>query len=164
MTGAGDRVQTQFVGFALGIFAIGNDADALAFHVLKLRVATGEVEGDVLNPTNGAVLQQGIVFGHRADEGCLRLVGVDRNVCVGLLLRRGCRRLGGGSTGNGLGSWGAGRGRCAFASRSDGKNVGSRGTKTLEQSRELVEAHPIGLNNGRAGSDLTTAGDHREQR
>jgi hypothetical protein len=36
VTGAGDRVEAQFVGFAVGIFAIGNDADALTFHVMKV--------------------------------------------------------------------------------------------------------------------------------
>ena len=41
VAGAGDGVQAQLVGLAVGVFPFGNDADALAFDVLQLRVAAG---------------------------------------------------------------------------------------------------------------------------
>ena len=44
MAGAGDGVQAQLVGLAVGVFPFGNDADALAFDVLQLRVAAGQIK------------------------------------------------------------------------------------------------------------------------
>ena len=103
MARTGDGVQAEFVGFAVGIFTLRNDADALTFDVFELGITAGEVEGDVLHPTNATFSNQGIVLPHRAKEGSLGLVGVDRNVGVGLL-------LGSGGRGHGLRSGGAGRG------------------------------------------------------
>ena len=103
MACTGDGVEAKFVRFAVGIFTLRNDADALPFDVFELGITAGEVEGDVLHPTNATVSNQGIVLRHRAKEGRLGLVGVDRNVGVGLLLGSGCR-------GHGLRSGGAGRG------------------------------------------------------
>ena len=103
VAGAGDRVKAEFVRFAVGIFALRNDADALTLDVFQLRLATGEIEGDVLHPADAAVLHQGVVLGHRAEKRGLRLVGVDGNVCVGLFLRGGscCHGLRGGVAGGG---------------------------------------------------------------
>ena len=73
-------------GFAVGVFPFGNDADALPLDVLQLRVAAGQIEGDVLNTADRTVLEQGVVLRHRAHKRCFGLVGVDRNVGVRLLL------------------------------------------------------------------------------
>ena len=77
VAGAGDRIEAQFVGLAVGIFAIGNDADALAFDVME--IALGEVKGDVVDPANGPLVQQAVVAQHRAEVGLLGLVDVDWN-------------------------------------------------------------------------------------
>ena len=87
VAGAGDGIQAQFVGLAVGVLTLGNDADALALDVLQLGVTTGEIKGDVLNATDRTVLKQGIVLGDRPHERGFGLVGVDRNVGVGLFLR-----------------------------------------------------------------------------
>ena len=89
MTGAGDGVQPQFVRFAVGVFTLRNDADALTLDVLQLGIAAGQIEGDVLDPTDAAFLNQGVVLGDSAKEGSLGLVSVDRNVGVRLLFGGG---------------------------------------------------------------------------
>ena len=89
------------MGLAVGIFAIGNDADALAFDVVQ--VALGEVEGDVVHPADGPLVQQAVVAQHGAEVGLLRLVEVDRN--GGVAGRWGHR-----GRGRGLG-WGGDGGR-----------------------------------------------------
>ena len=103
MAGAGDGIQTEFVGFAVGVLTFGDDSDALAFDVLELRFTTGEIKGDVLDPTDTAFSNQRVVLGDGAEERRLGFVGIDRNVGVGLLLGGGCR-------GHGLRGGGAGRG------------------------------------------------------
>ena len=89
MTGAGDGVQPQLVGFAVGVFTLRNDADALTLDVLQLGIAAGQIEGDVLDPTDAAFLHQGVVLGDSAKKGRLGFVGVDRNVGVRLLFGGG---------------------------------------------------------------------------
>jgi len=83
VAGAGNRIQAQLVRLAVGIFTVGNDADALTFDVMKLGVAAAEIEGDVVHPTNGPFSQQAVVLGDRANERILRLVEIDGNVSVG---------------------------------------------------------------------------------
>ena len=83
MAGAGDRIQTQLVGLAFGVLAVGNDADALAFDVVQLGITAFEVEGDVVHPADGAVLQQGIVLSDRAHKRIFGFVEVDRHLRVG---------------------------------------------------------------------------------
>ena len=83
MAGAGNRVEAQLVGLAVGVAALGDDADALALHILQLGLAAGQVEGDVVHPADGAFPHQAVVLGHGADEGILRLVGVDGDSGVG---------------------------------------------------------------------------------
>ena len=123
MACAGDGIKPQFVGFAIGVVPFRNDANALAFDVFQLRLASSQIKGDVLNPADGTVGEQGIVFGHRAHERSLGLVGVNRNVGVGLLLRGArrhgfFRRFGSGffGTGAGGGRWG-GRNRIVLTCR-----------------------------------------------
>ena len=86
MACAGDGIQTEFVGFAVGVLTFGDDSDALAFDVLELRFTTGEIKGDVLDPTDTAFSNQRVVLGDGAEERRLGFVGIDRNVGVGLLL------------------------------------------------------------------------------
>ena len=70
------------MGLAIGIFTIGNDADGLAFDVVQLGVATLEVEGDVVHPTNRTFTQQAVVLGNGAQERGLGLIEIDRNSSV----------------------------------------------------------------------------------
>ena len=102
MTGAGNGVETQLVGLACGILAIGNDADALALHVVQM--ASGEVEGDVVHASNGTLGKKAVIACHRADEGILGLVEIDGNVGVAhcWLGNRGL----GGRCGRGIGPMG----------------------------------------------------------
>ena len=94
VAGAGDRIQTQFVGLPVGVFAIGNDADGLALEVAQLGLTTLEIKGDVVDPANRSFSQQAVVLRDRADEGIFGPVEIDGNVGVG----HGCwfrRGLGG---------------------------------------------------------------------
>jgi hypothetical protein len=91
VAGAGDRVKAKLVGLAVGVGAVGNDADALAFHVVKLGVTASQVEGDVVHPADGPISQEAVVIEHGADEGILRLVEIDGNFSVA---HGGCGGLG----------------------------------------------------------------------
>ena len=68
MAGAGDGIEAQLVGFALGVRALGDDADGLTFDVFQMGIASAEVKGDVLNPTNGPFIEKAVVLGDGADE------------------------------------------------------------------------------------------------
>ena len=100
MAGAGDRIEAQFVGLAVGVLAVGNDADGLALEVAQLGLTTLEVKGDVVDPANCSFSQQAVVLRDRAHERIFGPVEIDGNVGVG----HGCwfRR---GGFGFGLGSW-----------------------------------------------------------
>ena len=89
MTGAGDRVQTQFVGLAFGVFSIGNDADGLAFHVMQMGFTSAQVKGDVVHTTDRSFAQQAVVLGDRANKRSFWLVEVDRyGLMSGVLVHR----------------------------------------------------------------------------
>ena len=81
---AGDGVKPHFVRLALRIGSFGNDADALTLDVLQLWISFGEVEGDVLDASDGTILHQRVIVLDFSQVRILWLVGVDRDVSVGL--------------------------------------------------------------------------------
>ena len=81
MAGGGNGIKAQLVGLALGVLAIGDDTDALAFHVVK--IAAGKVKADVVYPTNRPFPQEAVVAEDGGHEGILGLVKIHRHIGVG---------------------------------------------------------------------------------
>ncbi|SBO42923.1 protein of unknown function [Cyanobium sp. NIES-981] len=152
VTGAGDRIEAELVGLAVGVGAIRNDADALALHVVELGITTGQVEGDVIHPADRPLGQQAVVLGDGSDERILGLVEVDRNGGVG---HGGWFRWSGGGWGrSGLG-WGL-RGGGSFRQRPGdlhGRDATALAGDGLHRALELGEG------NGEATLSLTLAAD-----